>query len=178
MKTNNSTRKTVLRFAALIFCIIIAVAGAASAAGKKDNYPGPGGKTEKPKPVVTPKKTPKPTPKPTGWSIRPTPTPEPTPVPGEDSIYNLTVYYLYTDGGEAAAPYSNPYEEGDPYNVISPTIPEYTCTRGAVSGTMPGRNLSYVVYYMKGGVGYTILDDYDTPLGLGNIVINIGDCYE
>ena len=25
---------------------------------------------------------------------------------------------------------------------------------------------------------FTIPDDYDTPLGLGNIVINIGDCYE
>ena len=40
---------------------------------------------------------------------------------------------------------------------------------------MPARNLQFVVIYVPDG---TVLVDYDTPLGLGNIQIHVGVCYE
>ena len=41
---------------------------------------------------------------------------------------------------------------------------------------MGRRNESFVVYYYGGNT--IIIEDYDTPLGLGDVIINIGDCYE
>jgi len=46
-----------------------------------------------------------------------------------------------------------------------------------VTGVMPPRNLTITVIYTPNGGGI-IIDDYDTPLGLGNVGMNVGDCYE
>ena len=42
---------------------------------------------------------------------------------------------------------------------------------------MPPRNLQFVVIYIKPDENTTIVD-YDTPMGLGNIQIHVGVCYE
>lgn len=62
-----------------------------------------------------------------------------------------------------------------------------------VSGTMPARNVEYtVVYYggegedptnpteetLKKAVKITSIEDYETPLGLGEIIMHVGVCFE
>ena len=44
-----------------------------------------------------------------------------------------------------------------------------------VSGTIYNRDIKVTVIYTANGVN---LDDYGVPLGLGNITMNVGDCFE
>ena len=75
--------------------------------------------------------------------------------------YTLTVYYLYLDTGETAAPtVEEIHDEGDVYDVDSPTL---------------DRDVVEYVYYYRPDV---IITDFETPLGLGQVFINIGDCIE
>ena len=165
-------KKRCMRAWFLITALCIMLTSFAGAFAETDSYyPGPGDDPEDPVVVVTPKPTPKPTKKP-----GPKPTPKPRP---KEKIYKLTVYYRYMDGKQAAVTFQGQFRKGFQYGVVSPTIPGYRMTKKLVSGVMPGRNLSFVVwYYRDGWDGYEALEDYDTPLGLGNVVINIGDCYE
>ena len=118
-----------------------------------DNYyPGPDPVTNKP--VVTPRPKPR--------------------KPKEQ--YTLTIYYKYQDGSQAARTFHEEIPVGDTYNVVSPKIPKYTATKLKIKGVMPKRNLVYTVYYYTGGT--IIIEDYETPLGLGDTIINIGDCFE
>ena len=94
-----------------------------------------------------------------------------------DVDYTLTVYYRYQNGDTAAPTVVEVHKEGDAYYVESPVIPGYTASIRLVSGTMPGRNVEYVVIYVRNG-GYIIIEDFDTPLGLGQVFINTGDCLE
>ena len=79
-------------------------------------------------------------------------------------------------------------QAGENYSITSPDIPGYTTYTPIVSGTMPGTNVNVVVVYMsEDGVPafnpsqlnnlYT-WDDYETPLGLGYSMMNIGICFE
>ena len=97
------------------------------------------------------------------------------PNPGNPSTLRIT--YRYTNGQEASPPVEMQLNPGDPYDVVSPTIPGYTPTLLRVQGTMPDEDVDVLVLYLPGN-GLHILDDYDTPLGLGNVFINIGDCLE
>ncbi len=197
-------RNGMKRFALwIVFALFFTMPGLAGA-GTTGFYPGPGPQPDDPIPVATPKKTPtrKPTPKPTRKPTRrptrrptrkptrkPTPkpkkTPKPTPVPAPEptpeatsktSSHTLTVYYRYTDGKQAAATYRNEYQTGESYGVHSPAIEGYGCTKKVVSGTMKNRDVTVVVYYSTGDEIF--LEDYNTALGLGDVIINIGDCYE
>ncbi len=194
MKAVTKKRK-MLWIALAVFCVILAFACAAAADGY---YPGPEPKEEEPVVVATPKAEPPavrphhpPVPKDTQnptKKTRPKPTPKPTQppeiVPDYDppaepeppETYDVTVYYRYSDGTEAAVPYKNHYQDGESFGVHSPNISGYHTTTGKVSGKVNGRNESIVVYYYKDSD--IILEDYGTPLGLGDIIINIGDCYE
>ena len=89
----------------------------------------------------------------------------------------MRITYRYTDGREAAPPVEQMLNPGDPYDVVSPVIPGYTATLVRVQGVMPNHDVDYVVLYLPGD-GLHILDDYETPLGLGNVFINIGECIE
>ena len=162
-------RKGAARFTALIICCVLLVTSGIALAGSSDSYyPGPEEKPEDPVVVTTPKPTKKP---------KPVVTPKPRkPKPKAD--YTLTIYYQYMDGSTAAQTYVETYAAGTSFNVRSPSINGYITTRKNVSGIMPNRNLSYVVYYYRTEAATEIIEDYDTPLGLGNTVINIGDCYE
>lgn len=174
-----SSRKSCLIPWVLLVALCLVFTSCVGAYAADSYYPGPGEDPEEPVVVVTPKPKPKPTPaptpKPTEKPHPPRRTPEPEPEK-EDPYYTLTVYYLYTDGSPAAVTFQEQFREGDSYQVVSPAIPGYHVSAGSYSGRMPGRNNSFVVWYY--GEGLTVLEDYDTPLGLGNVVINIGDCYE
>ena len=137
----------------------------------------------------TPSPSPSPTPTPTvphPWEeiVRtylpdPTPTPPPTPTPANP--YNLTVIYIYENGSPAWPTHYEPgLWPGTPYDVVSPVIPGYVATILRVSGTMPHHDVVYTVVYIPRNSRRRLinLDDYETPLGLGEIQIHVGVCYE
>ncbi len=96
--------------------------------------------------------------------------------------YRLTIYYIYQDGSTAAPTYTEQLDAGTEYNVVSPTIPGYTPTMEVVSGVMPARDVEYTVIYIPAGspddpdIRFYNLEDYDIPLGLGTLYMNIGVC--
>lgn len=98
-------------------------------------------------------------------------------VPREESPYTVTIRYIYEDGTTAWTTYQGTYWPGEIYDVYSPNIPGYTCSDPRINGEMPPRNLQFVVIYIKPDENTTIVD-YDTPMGLGNIQIHVGVCYE
>jgi hypothetical protein len=102
----------------------------------------------------------------------------------------LTIYYQYMDGSIAADTYFATLMPGDPYDVVSPVIEDFTATQLRVEGIMPNRNTEFVVWYLPETEpdpetgrtripgGYTKIDDYGVPLGLGNVNRNVGECVE
>jgi uncharacterized repeat protein (TIGR01451 family) len=91
--------------------------------------------------------------------------------------YTLIILYRYEDGREAAPTSADVVRAGETYLQASPTIQGYRHSIAVVTGVMPPRNLTITVIYTPNGGGI-IIDDYDTPLGLGNVGMNVGDCYE
>lgn len=105
------------------------------------------------------------------------------------TIYHLKIRYVYVDGSTAAGTYSATLETGTAYSVPSPSIAGYTPTTGLVSGVMPARDVQYLVVYLTGETENPIfpysemsrlfnMEDYETPLGLGSSIINVGICFE
>ena len=92
------------------------------------------------------------------------------------ATYTLTIYYRYEDGTTAAETYVRTLSEGDTYDVPSPVIPGYRASLVRVAGTMPGHDVVYTVIYVREET--EIIEEPGTPLGLGQVYINIGDCLE
>ena len=90
--------------------------------------------------------------------------------------HELIIHYIYPDGEPAAPTYTGVYGPGEEYDVPSPVIPGYRPTLIRVSGIMPERSVEYTVIYLKDD--NRIIDDIETPLGLGRVYINVGDCLE
>ena len=97
--------------------------------------------------------------------------------PSEDISYTLTVQYVYPDGSPAAPTVRQTLRAGAPYAVVSPAIPGYTASQLIVRGTMPARDLTVKVIYVPGN-GLVIIEEFETPLGLGQQYMNVGDCLE
>ena len=95
-------------------------------------------------------------------------------------IYTLTIRYRFVGGGVAAPTYTANLEYGASYSIASPTIAGYTTERPRVRGTMPNRDVEITVYYDTTATPPDLItiDDYGTPLGLGNLSINAGDSIE
>ena len=91
--------------------------------------------------------------------------------------YTLTILYVYQDGTEAAETYTEVLHFGDEYSVESPVINGYYTNKKKVEGTMPARDVTVTVIYVKNQVVITI-DDFETPLGLGLGGINVGETIE
>ena len=91
-------------------------------------------------------------------------------------IYRLTIYYRYRNGRTAAPTVVEWHDEGDGYNVVSPVIPGYKADILVVKGTMPGHDVEYIVIYVP--ENSILIDDPRTPLGLGEVIINTGECFE
>ena len=97
------------------------------------------------------------------------------------NMYNLTITYVDQYGNQIAVPYTGRAAYGAGYSVTSPAVPGYYTTQLVVNGTMPGRDLQITVYYLpipEEGDDTLVIDDYGTPLGLGNTNLNAGDCFE
>lgn len=99
-------------------------------------------------------------------------------------VYTLTVRFVSVDGKEVAAPYRSSYLVGETYHVECPAVTGYTSARQTVTGTMPGRNEVITVLYVPdrsdgpGGPGVTSIQEYETPLGLDHVNMQIGVCFE
>ena len=95
--------------------------------------------------------------------------------------YRLTIYYRDTNGNIIGTTYTDTLEYGDKYSVTSPALTGYTTVTGQVAGTMPDRNVQVTVYYQPvqaAGGSAVVIEDYATPLGLGNLSLSSGDCFE
>ena len=98
------------------------------------------------------------------------------PQPEPRRTFNLTVNYVYQNGKRAAASYNRGgLKNGETFDITSPVIAGYTASETVVSGTIDNRDIKVTVIYTADGVN---LDDYGVPLGLGNITMNVGDCFE
>lgn len=98
------------------------------------------------------------------------------PEPEPRRTFNLTVNYVYQNGKRAAASYNRGgLKNGETFDITSPVISGYTASETVVSGTIDNRDIKVTVIYTADGVN---LDDYGVPLGLGNITMNVGDCFE
>ncbi|MBR1606093.1 MAG: Cna B-type domain-containing protein, partial [Clostridia bacterium] len=106
--------------------------------------------------------------------------------------HTLTIHYVdILTGQPVAGDYTATLREGQTYDVISPLVTGMDTNQLRVSGTMPGRDEEITVLYMAGGTpgvpgvnpgpggdDLTILEDYGTPLGIGGVHLNVGDCFE
>ena len=98
------------------------------------------------------------------------------PEPEPRRTFNLTINYVYQNGKRAAASYNRGgLKNGETFDITSPVIAGYTASETVVSGTIYNRDIKVTVIYTADGVN---LDDYGVPLGLGNITMNVGDCFE
>ena len=91
--------------------------------------------------------------------------------------YTLTVRSVFLDGREAAKPWTGTLHVGDAYDVPSPGIEGYVAVPGRIRGTNPGRDESYTVIYIPedADIGNLILlEDFDIPLGMGQIYMQEG----
>ena len=63
---------------------------------------------------------------------------------------------------------------------MSPIIPEYQYDIAEVAGIMPAHNVEYTVMYFakKPGWSYYNIEDYETALGIGDIQMHVGVCFE
>ena len=99
------------------------------------------------------------------------------------TIFRLTIYYIYPDGTTAAPTYRAVLNAGTRYNVPSPRISGYTPTMSVVSGVMPARDVEYTVIYIPRSsdgtpIDFLTIEDYETPLGFGASFMHKGICIE
>ena len=97
------------------------------------------------------------------------------------TIYHLTIQYVYLDGTTAAETYSEVLPSGMSFSIPSPEIEGYIPFLQLVSGVMPSCNLQYVVIYISEEAGLEdlfSLFDLEIPVGLGFVVDNTGVCSE
>ena len=93
-------------------------------------------------------------------------------------VHRITVSYRYLTGGEAAPDTTLDLPEGEGFDIPSPEIPGYRPSMVRITGTVEGRDASWLVIYVPGGTSLVTLDELDTPLGLGSVIINEGECLE
>ena len=105
------------------------------------------------------------------------------------TVFTLTINYVYVDGSEAAATYSTVLQTGSEYSVESPAISGFSASETVIAGSMPMRDVQFTVVYVSQEAEIPVfpysemtalysLKDYETPLGLGFSVNNIGICFE
>ncbi len=96
------------------------------------------------------------------------------------NTYTVTVQYRYLDGKEAAPDQVRTgMLNGDAYSIESPVISGWRANKLTVEGKVPGSNVVITVFYLRNGGGsFVEIDEYGVPLGVGNVVVNVGDCFE
>ena len=91
------------------------------------------------------------------------------------NLFTLTINYVYLNGAQAAPSVIEQLPMGATYEEASPVIAGYTANIPVVQGVMPNRNETITVFYVGGDI---LIPDYGTPLGLGTVNLNAGECIE
>lgn len=99
------------------------------------------------------------------------------------TVFRLSINYIYRNGKTAAPSYTGQMDVGAEYRISSPEISGYAPTKALVSGVMPARDVEYTVIYIPRGangepIEFFTLDDYEVPLGFGASFMNVGVCVE
>lgn len=139
----------------------------------KDKYEVLETPTPEPTKTIDPGVTPTPTPTPTP-PVYVSPAPRVTPGPGP---YELTIRYIYQDGTTAAETYTENLSAGDEYLRNSPEITGYKTVTIVVKGTMPNRDVQYVVIYVPEDSNASEVDD-DEPYDGTKPYVQMGVCLE
>ena len=97
--------------------------------------------------------------------------------------YHVTVSYILPDGTPVEEPISHIAIVGEMVSVDLPEIPGYVPVVLYPAVEMPGRDVEYAVIYLPEELYSSLalfftVEDYDTPLGLGYTVLNVGVCIE
>ena len=92
--------------------------------------------------------------------------------------HTLVVRYVDEDGNPVHDPHTETHKTGEHYEVESPVIEGYTTTTKIVEGDMPGHDTVITVIYFKPTDDLVSISDYDTPMSIGGLNVNAGDCYE
>ena len=92
--------------------------------------------------------------------------------------YKLTVYYVFEDQTTAAPTHFEVLWTGDHFNIPSPPIPGYKVSIKVVDGTMEGHDIVKKVVYVSADKKLVDIEDLQAALGLGDIQMHVGVCYE
>ena len=94
---------------------------------------------------------------------------EPEPV-----MVHLTINYVSILGDTVAESYEDILTNGGSYFVDSPEVEGFVPLRMSVEGRISGDTVITVLYVPD----TEMIEDFGTPLGLGNIYVNTGDCWD
>ena len=97
--------------------------------------------------------------------------------------YNITVTYRDPYGNIVAQQTTRRLKYGDTYTIYVPTVNGFVPQQTVVTGTVPARDVQITVFYTPVPTeeepdNTVVINDYDTALGLGNVSLNAGDCFE
>ena len=90
--------------------------------------------------------------------------------------YDLTIHYVYADGGKAAEDYTTKVEYKAAYSVVSPAITGYTPDKATVEGTMGAEAVEVTVTYRIDRYTVTFLA-YDGETVLGTETVDYGTAW-
>ena len=93
--------------------------------------------------------------------------------------WTLRIRYRKIDGSDLGFVHEQKIRTGEAYDVESPVIEGWKPVRLRVTGVNPGRDENYTVIYVPDDwTDYRDMDDYNTPLDLGDYVLQVGVCAE
>ena len=117
------------------------------------------------------------------WEFKaPVPTDD---VPPEEKVYKLIIHYIYGNGPYVGQHVFPDYTEEDLWTGYKYSIPSgkkqgYWATIEVVTDVIPNHDMEHWVYYfmVEQGKRKIPIEDYETPLGLGDIQMHVGVCFE
>ena len=96
------------------------------------------------------------------------------------TTYEVTVNYVALDGTPIGEPVKQQVDVGTEFTIPLLNVAEFQPVSDLVKQTMPARDVEYTVIYLPEDFADNLIDinDYNTPLGIGNTVMNLGVCVE
>jgi hypothetical protein len=88
---------------------------------------------------------------------------------------------VFIGGGTAAPTHTEQVKYKHSFQVRSPEVESYTTSLKSVSGTMPMRDFTVTVVYLRAdGDSKTALHlgDLQSALNFDGVVMNVGDCFD
>lgn len=93
--------------------------------------------------------------------------------------WTLRIRYRKIDGSDLGFVHEQKIRTDEAYDVESPVIDGWKPVRLRITGVNPGRDENYTVIYVPDDwTDYQDMDDYNTPLDLGDYTLQVGVCAE